>query len=147
MDDREPYEVWDVDLTSRPGWNACIGYTAIKLLDYHPMLEWFVVISSHLRDEVGAPKANKLQSSSSHELVIAAIDPEPWLLKVYHPLGEPPPKLQMPLEVVHQFSNLTDDKMMFIHREVVDTVLCHELSPDREQFHDWLRLFNKLAVT
>lgn len=145
--DPSTYEVWDVDVSNRQGWGACLCYSAIRLRNYHPMLEWFVVVASHLRDAKDAPKANKQQSSATHELIIAAIDPEPWLLKEYDPLVEAPPKLLLPLEIVHQFSNLNDAQMMMIMREVVDTLLSRDLNPDREQFHDWLRWFNKLAAT
>ena len=127
---------------ARPEWNACIDFWYVRMQGYHPMLEWFVVIVSHLRDHPGAPKANKNQSSSTHEIVIAAIDPEEYLFDELDPDDESKFKLQMPLEIVHQLSNVNDTIASEIGRATVKWIMSDELSPDRECFHDWLKTFN-----
>lgn len=136
------HDAWFVH-NAGPQWNACVAFWYVRLKDYHPMLEWFAVIASHLRDEPGAPKANKNQSTSSHEIVIAAVDPEPFLLEEFDPDSKNSFKLLMPLEIVHQFSNITDDQAQIIAILTVDELTDRKLSPDRDQFHDWLKMFNE----
>jgi hypothetical protein len=139
------HQAWLVKRVS-PVWNACVGFWYVRMQGYHPMLEWFVVIVSHLRNEPGAPKANKNQTSSSHEIVIAAVDPELYLFDELDPDDETKFKLQMPLEVVHQFNNLEDRQVLAIGAETVLTIVSDRIKPDREKFHDWLKLFNEWSV-
>lgn len=127
-----------------PAWGACLAFWYIKLKNYHPVLEWFVLAVSHLRDIPGAPKAHKQQHTSTHELVIAALNPEPLLFIDLDPDNASlVTKLISPAEINQQFSNITDENAMQLSNMAVNTIILKLMRPDRANFHDWLKLFNK----
>lgn len=104
---------WSLDLTAMILPSALIGCW-IFYSPVNPMLDYYVVMLSHLRDIDGMPKAHKQQASSAYELGIHALNPEqalPDLDAIERGNGQQGPQVFMfdVAEMLAQFDDIGGD--------------------------------------
>lgn len=119
-------------------WGHNVAFYYVNLPRFHPMLQWFLVITNHLRDVPGMQKAAKNSADCTHEVVIAAIDPETYLFEDVDPDSLNKLSILEPLEVNHQFSGLTDDVMSPLTVGIVTELINGQLPPDRDAIVKWV---------
>lgn len=132
---------WNV-MPDDPAWDACVRLFYVKLDTYHPMLKWFVIAVSHLRDIPGAKPAMKEAPDKSHEFLLGAIDPEDFLFEDFDPSNPQKFKFLPPLIVYYQQNRLTDSTAIRVADRLAQDLIDGVLVPDELTRVAWVNAIN-----
>lgn len=109
----------------------------------HPAWSYWLVSLCHLRDVEGMPTAIITRPTSTHELLILALDPasppDPDRADTMQPLQGPC--------VLEQFGPVTDDEARAALEELMLAVVRDELSPETEWRSDWHHRLLRLVAS
>lgn len=133
------------DDQKQPGWSACLGFWLMDIVGAHPFWSWWYVTVIHLRPIPGARDAALRVPGATHEVVIAALNPE---------LGEPPLAFvpfhgygaMTPFDLMHQVAGLEDADAQRIGGLVVRACVDGLISPDQDHRARWERMLDATAA-
>lgn len=132
---------WNV-MPEDPAWNACVRLFYVRLDTYHPMLKWFVIAVSHLRDIEGTKPAAKEAPDKTHEFLLGAIDPEDFLFEDFDPENPKSFKFLPPLIVYYQQNRLTDSNAICVADRLAQDLVDGVLIPDEFTRKVWINAIN-----
>ena len=129
----KPAEPW------RPDWDANCGMWLINVPGCHPFWSWWIVSAVHLRPIEGVKPARLQRPTSTHELMILALNPE---------CGEPDPNdyhawvdrqraekrahFMTPADLSHQVDAATDEMVTEVCRLLVKAFCDGGSGPDQD---------------
>jgi hypothetical protein len=109
----------------------------------HPVWDQYALSLAHLRDTATTEPATLYHPAATHEIVLAALDPQIWM----EPGDQGALGVLHPLNYVGQFRADDDAAALDFVRRVVRMVTAGTLSPDSDFRHDWEQLFPFPAPT
>lgn len=133
---------WRVPLwRTDPAHEACLAVWLVEAPGYHPAWSRWLMNLIHLRDIPGVKPAHRKFPSATHELVIAALDPESYGEHDAVIAGTPPKDFGWqhltPIDVIEQFEVPADQMAVRIAELSVGCILDGKLSPDQDYRRVW----------
>ncbi|MDE2100445.1 MAG: hypothetical protein KGL39_24550 [Patescibacteria group bacterium] len=107
------------DVTDEPATQATISQWLLTCPGQSPMWERYLISLIHLRDIEGVKKANFQRPGMTHELLIAALNPE----KKLDVLDPETWSFLTPLNLVEQFKMHDDASALALFEHCIDNVL------------------------
>lgn len=132
---------WNV-MPDDPAWDTCVRLFYVKLDTYHPMLKWFVIAVSHLRDVPGAKPPMREAPDKSHEFLLGVIDPEDFLFEDFDPDNPKSFKFLPPLIVYYQQNRLSDSHAIQVADRLAQDMVDGVLVPDEYTRNAWVNAIN-----
>jgi hypothetical protein len=123
----------------RPDADGTVDYWLVRAPHAHPLWAWYIVGVVHLRPIDGVRPAEVRRPGATHELMIAALDPEkPLPDPDQMGRGEgPSPAILRPIDVVHQFGVRDDADALQVCEAAIQAIVHGSISPDQDWRSRW----------
>lgn len=131
----------DFETKQTAGWElpiggATVGSWLLHVPRAHPVWDFYLLTGVHLRPAEGLPPPDKWEPGASHELLIAAINPD---TDPRH--TKPPFSLLQPFNYVAQVADASDADVYVLVRHMARAAVCGHASPDS----DWRSWWDKFV--
>ena len=103
----------------------------------HPVWHSYLIVCLFLRDVPGVPPAKVAMAGATHEVIVAALDPEQKRI----PLNDYP-KMLKPLNFAGQWIAASDEAAAAKIEATVLEIVNGTLSPDTDFLREWVKRFS-----
>lgn len=137
---------WRMSLESKRGAHGTVAYWLLRapMGYFHAFWNRWIVCCVHLRDDGKLAPAKIKLEGATHEIFIAALDPD---TSEFDPQSPPEPMPYMlPLDICEQFIVVNDEQAVKVTEMMVQSICDGRASPDQDFLGFWKRQIPVLSA-